>query len=54
MPSNLLLRFIGSTPYLVLSMLAWGSLTVGMTFVTNGYQLLIVRFFLVSSFEETL
>ena len=47
-PSNLLMHFIGPTRYLSLSMLAWGSITIGMAFVTNGRQLLILRFLLVS------
>ncbi|CAF3508881.1 unnamed protein product [Rotaria sp. Silwood1] len=40
------MRFIGPTSYLALSLFAWGSITVGMAFVTNGQQLLGIRFLL--------
>jgi hypothetical protein len=46
-PSNLLLRFVGPTRYLSLSTIAWGSITIGMAFVRNTRELLIVRFLLV-------
>ena len=42
------MRYIGSTLYLALSMIAWGSITVGMAFVRNAPQLLATRFLLVS------
>jgi hypothetical protein len=42
------MRFIGPTRYLAVCMLAWGGITVGMAFVTNGRQLIIVHFLLVS------
>ncbi|CAF0923364.1 unnamed protein product [Rotaria sordida] len=45
-PSTLLLRFLGPTRYLSLSMILWGGVTVGMAFVNNSQQLLIVRFLL--------
>ncbi|CAF1008862.1 unnamed protein product [Rotaria sordida] len=45
-PSTLLLRFLGPTRYLSLSLILWGSVTVGMAFVKNSQQLLIVRFLL--------
>ncbi|CAF1101377.1 unnamed protein product [Rotaria sordida] len=32
-PSSILMRYIGATRYLSLSMLAWGSITVGLAFV---------------------
>ena len=47
-PSNILMRCIGSSLYLSLSLLAWGSISVGMAFVKNARELLAVRFFLVS------
>jgi hypothetical protein len=47
-PSILVLRFIGPTRYLSLILIIWGGITIGMAFVTNAQQLLIVRFLLVS------
>lgn len=48
------MRFLSPTVYLSLSMIVWGGITVGMAFVTNGLQLLIVRCLLVSqlNFEQ--
>ncbi|CAF1068887.1 unnamed protein product [Rotaria sordida] len=45
-PGTLLLRFLGPTRYLSLSLILWGGITVGMAFVKNSQQLLIVRFLL--------
>ncbi|CAF1381253.1 unnamed protein product [Rotaria sordida] len=45
-PSSILMRYIGATRYLSLSMLAWGSITVGLAFVRNAQQLLSVKFLL--------
>ncbi|CAF1174184.1 unnamed protein product [Rotaria sordida] len=45
-PSTLLLRFLGPTRYLSLSLILWGGLTIGMAFAKNSQQLLIVRFLL--------
>ncbi|CAF1060970.1 unnamed protein product [Rotaria sordida] len=45
-PSTLLLRFLGPTRYLSLSLILWGGITIGMAFVKNSQQLLIVRFLL--------
>lgn len=42
------MRYIGPTGYISLSMIAWGSLTIGGVFVKNGRQLIAVQFFLVS------
>ncbi len=47
-PSNILMRYLGPTRYLSVSMIAWGSITVGMAFVKNASELLPVRFILVS------
>jgi hypothetical protein len=46
-PSILLLRIIGPTRYLSWSMIAWGSITIGMAFVKNARELLALRFLLV-------
>ncbi|CAF1100878.1 unnamed protein product [Rotaria sordida] len=32
-PSNILMRYLGATRHLSLSMLAWGSITVGLAFI---------------------
>ncbi|CAF1104855.1 unnamed protein product [Rotaria sp. Silwood1] len=45
-PSFLLLRFLGTTRYLSLSMILWGSVMIGMAFVTNARELLVLRFLL--------
>ncbi|CAF1518703.1 unnamed protein product [Rotaria sordida] len=45
-PSTLLLRCLGPTRYLSLSLILWGGVTVGMAFVKNSQQLLIARFLL--------
>ncbi|CAF1229797.1 unnamed protein product [Rotaria sordida] len=45
-PSNILMRYLGATRHLSLSMLAWGSITVGLAFVRNAQQLLSVKFLL--------
>ncbi|CAF3778538.1 unnamed protein product [Rotaria sp. Silwood1] len=45
-PSFLLLRFLGTTRYLSLSMILWGSVMIGMAFVTNARELLVLRFIL--------
>ena len=47
-PSNILMRYIGPTSYLSLSMIVWGSLTVGMAFIKNALHLKVLRFLLVS------
>ena len=47
-PSNILIRYIGPTGYLSLSMIVWGSLTVGMAFIKNALHLQILQFLLVS------
>ncbi len=41
------MRYFGPTRYLSLSMVAWGSITIGMAFVKNARELLCVRFILV-------
>ena len=48
-PSTLLLRIIGPTQYLSLSVILWGSVTIGMAFVKDAQQILITRVLLVSS-----
>ncbi|CAF2963319.1 unnamed protein product, partial [Rotaria sp. Silwood2] len=40
------MRYLGATRYLSLSMLAWGSITVGLAFVRNAQELLSVQFLL--------
>jgi hypothetical protein len=47
-PSTILMRYLGSTRYLSLSMLTWGGISVGIAFVRNARELLAVRFLLVS------
>jgi small-conductance mechanosensitive channel len=47
-PSCLILRLLGATRYLALSLILWGAITIGMAFITNAYELIILRFFLVS------
>ncbi|CAF1055815.1 unnamed protein product [Adineta steineri] len=47
-PSNVLMRYLGLTSYLSLSMISCGSIAVGMAFVTNARELMIVRALLVS------
>jgi hypothetical protein len=42
------MRYIGPTRYLSLSMLAWGSITVGMAFIRNAQELLTVQVLFVS------
>ncbi|CAF4008914.1 unnamed protein product [Adineta steineri] len=42
-PSNVLMRYLGLTSYLSLSMISCGSIAVGMAFVTNARELMIVR-----------
>lgn len=46
-PSNIFMRYIGPTGHLSLSMLAWGSLTIGMAFVKTARDLLAVQALLV-------
>ena len=48
-PNFLLLRYLGTTRYLSLNMVAWGSIMIGMAFVKNATQILALRFLLVSS-----
>ncbi|CAF3389235.1 unnamed protein product [Rotaria socialis] len=45
-PSSLILRLLGTTRYLSLSLISWGAITIGMAFVTNARQVIILRFFL--------
>ncbi len=47
-PSSLVLRLIGAKNYLSLSLFCWSGITIGMAFVKNGHQLIILRFVLVS------
>ena len=50
-PSNIFMRYIGPTSYLSLSLLAWGALTIGMTFIKNALQLIIVQILFVCNFN---
>ncbi|CAF3603156.1 unnamed protein product [Rotaria sp. Silwood1] len=45
-PSSLILRLLGATRYLSLSLISWGAITIGMAFVTNARQLIVLRFLL--------
>ncbi len=47
-PSNRLMILLGSTNYLSLAMILWGSITIGMAFVTNGPELIALRGLVVS------
>lgn len=51
-PSILLLRVIGPNRYLSWSMIAWGSITIGMAFVKNARELFVLRFLLVRIFPK--
>ena len=42
------MRFLGTTRYLSLSMILWGTIMIGTAFVNNARELLILRFLLVS------
>ncbi|CAF4294781.1 unnamed protein product, partial [Rotaria socialis] len=45
-PSNIVLRRFGPTIYLSISMISWGSITVGTAFVNNAVVFIFVRFLL--------
>ncbi|CAF1257283.1 unnamed protein product [Rotaria sordida] len=45
-PSKILMRYLGATRYLSLSLVVWGSITVGLAFVRNARELLSVQFLL--------
>ncbi|CAF2565556.1 unnamed protein product [Rotaria sp. Silwood2] len=45
-PSCLILRLLGATRYLSLSLTSWGAITMGMAFVKNARELIILRFLL--------
>jgi MFS family permease len=47
-PSSLILRLLGTTRYLSLSLILWGAITISMAFVTNAAQFITLRFLLVS------
>ncbi|CAF1076283.1 unnamed protein product [Adineta ricciae] len=46
LPNIFLMRYLGPASYLPISIFAWGSLTVGMAFVSNAQALFAVRFLL--------
>ncbi|CAF1392168.1 unnamed protein product [Rotaria sordida] len=45
-PNIAFMRWIGLTYYLSLSLIAWGSISIGLAFVTNARSLMAVRAFL--------
>ncbi|CAF1103900.1 unnamed protein product [Rotaria sordida] len=45
-PNIILLRISGPTLYLSVSMILWGTITLGIAFVKNATQLIVVRFLL--------
>ena len=53
-PSNIFMRYIGPTSYLSLSVLIWGTLTIGMAFVKDVQDLIIVQILLVSELNKCL
>lgn len=48
LPSCLILRLIGATSYLALSLILWGALNIGMAFIKSAWALILVRSCLVS------
>lgn len=47
-PSHLFMRYIGPTGHLSLSLIAWGTLTIGMAFAKKARELLAIQALLVS------